>query len=146
MADLLLFPSMYDCASLVQIEAASQKTPTLFLQNSVTSDGIVDNKNGYFAVQKPKKFAERIVQIFDDKKTYESVCENCHKTVFLSWDDEIQQVYQNYQKLIRQNQIKLIAKKRINSYKLTRKMVAQQTKFAKKKIAKQTKAKKEKKN
>lgn len=146
MADLLLFPSMYDCASLVQIEAASQKTPTLFLQNSVTSAGIADNQNGYFAEQDPKKYAERIVQIFGDKKTYESVCENCHKTVFLSWDDEIQQVYQNYQKLIRQNQIKLIAKKRINSYKLTRKMVAQQTKFAKKKIAKQTKAKKEKKN
>ena len=33
-ADLFLFPSVYDASSIVQIEAASQSTPTIFLKNT----------------------------------------------------------------------------------------------------------------
>ena len=39
-ADLFLFPSLYDASSIVQIEAASQKTPTLFIEDAVTADTI----------------------------------------------------------------------------------------------------------
>ncbi|KKP97569.1 MAG: hypothetical protein UR99_C0009G0001, partial [Candidatus Moranbacteria bacterium GW2011_GWD2_36_12] len=46
-ADLFLFPSIYDSSSLVQIEAASQKTPTLFLKDTATASTIKHNINGY---------------------------------------------------------------------------------------------------
>lgn len=47
LANLFLFPSMYDSSSLVQIEAASQKTPTLFLKGAATADTVVENVNGF---------------------------------------------------------------------------------------------------
>ena len=39
-ATLFLFPSLFDSSSLVQIEAASQETPTIFIEGSVTSDTV----------------------------------------------------------------------------------------------------------
>ncbi len=112
-ANLFLFPSMYDCASLVQIEAASQKTPTLFLKDSVTSDGIIDNENGFFAENDYKKFAKRIIEIFKDEKLYKQVCENCYKSVYVNWDKRVADAFEAYKKLIEQKKSrnKAIAKK-----------------------------------
>ena len=42
-ADLFLFPSLYDASSIVQIEAASQKTPTVFLEGAVTANTVENN-------------------------------------------------------------------------------------------------------
>ena len=42
-SDLFLFPSKYDASSLVQIEAASQMTPTVFINGSATSATATDN-------------------------------------------------------------------------------------------------------
>lgn len=125
LANLFLFPSMYDCSSLVQIESASQKTPTLFLKGSVTSDGIVDNFNGYYADAEPKLFAKRIVEIFADER-YDEICENCYKTVYVNWDEKIADVYQNYLRLIKQKRIKNNAIDRKNTYKKTIKIINQQ--------------------
>ncbi len=103
-ADLFLFPSMYDCSSLVQIEAASQKTPTVFLKDSVTSDGIVDNENGFFAENDVQKFAQRIIDIFENIDLYNKVCENCYKSVYVNWDTKIATVVEDYKKLIDKRQ------------------------------------------
>lgn len=43
-ADLFLFPSLYDTNSLVPIEAASQKTPTLFLRGALTASVAAETK------------------------------------------------------------------------------------------------------
>ncbi len=48
-SDLLLFPSLYDTSSLVQIEAASQKTPTLFIEGAATNATATNNVNGFIA-------------------------------------------------------------------------------------------------
>ncbi|VEU82260.1 glycosyltransferase [Acholeplasma hippikon] len=96
MADLFVFPSKYDTSSLVQIEAASQKTPTLFLENTVTASNIIDNRNGYLAKDDVKDYANRIVEIFSDMKAYEQVCENAYKDLYRNWDDLVKKVYQMY--------------------------------------------------
>ena len=44
-ADLFLFPSLYDASSIVQIEAASQCTPGLFLKGAATAGTVKDNRN-----------------------------------------------------------------------------------------------------
>src|SRR5699024_10290582 len=44
-ADLFLFPSRYDVSSIVQIEAATYKTPTVFSEGSVTSCAVTGNVN-----------------------------------------------------------------------------------------------------
>ena len=84
---LFLFPSYYDASSIVQIEAASQKTPTIFLENSATSANIIDNVNGellkeevYLDANKYKKIEEEIELV--NKK----IEENTNKWYFLTKD------------------------------------------------------------
>ena len=69
-SDLFLFPSMYDASSIVQIEAASQKTPGLFLEGSATSATVTDNKNGYIEKKDPSLYAKRILNIFDNPESH----------------------------------------------------------------------------
>ena len=62
-SDLFLFPSLYDASSIVQIEAASQKLPVLFLKDSATSATVTDNVNGFIEENDINKYAQRVVDI-----------------------------------------------------------------------------------
>ncbi len=104
-ADLLLFPSMYDSNSLVQIEAASQKTPTLFVKNSVTSYNIKDNINGFIEENNSKLYAKRIEKIFDDEKKLKEVGERAYKDIYITWDEEVERIYKEYLRLIESRKI-----------------------------------------
>lgn len=100
LADLFLFPSLYDCNSIVQIEASSQKTPTLFLNDAITAGTITPEVNGYVANNSPEEYANKIVEIFKDEKHYKEVCENAYKDLCLSWDDCMNRVLDDYKRLI----------------------------------------------
>lgn len=100
LADLFLFPSLYDCSSLVQIEASSQKTPTLFIKDSATADAVVDNVNGYLSDNSPTAYAERIIEIFDNEKAYKNITEKAYKDLYLNWDDAVNSAYTDYLRLI----------------------------------------------
>ena len=97
---LFLFPSMYDASSIVQIEAASQKTPTLFLKGSATSATVTDNVNGFIEENDATLYAKRIIKILDDKKRYQEVSENAYRDLYKNWDNVIDDVYSQYMKLI----------------------------------------------
>jgi glycosyltransferase involved in cell wall biosynthesis len=96
-ADLFLFPSIYDSSSLVQIKAASQKTPTLFLKDTATSSTVTHNVNGYVSEHDSMRYAEMIIAIFKDYKTYLRVKEQCYKDLYLTWFDVTKIVYTRYQ-------------------------------------------------
>ena len=99
-ADLFLFPSLYDANSIVQIEAASQKTPVLFLEEAATACNIKDNHNGYLSKNSAKEYAKRIKEIIEDEETYQKVCENAFKELYINWDDEVKEIYESYLKWI----------------------------------------------
>ncbi len=46
-SDLMLFPSLYDNASLATREAAGFAIPTVFVEGATTANGIIDGKNGF---------------------------------------------------------------------------------------------------
>lgn len=100
LADLFLFPSLYDCSSLVQIEAAAQKTPALFLQGSATSATVTDGVNGYLSEATPPPFARRIARILTDTEEYNRICENCFNDLFVGWDDAVALAEKDYYRLI----------------------------------------------
>lgn len=100
LADLFLFPSLYDASSLVQIEAASQMTPTIFIKGAVTAGTVTENVNGFLSENNEFAFAEKIVDIFSDEKFYNQVCEAAYYDLFVSWDDAVKKAYGNYLKLI----------------------------------------------
>ena len=102
-ADLFLFPSLYDASSIVQIESASQKTPTLFIQGSVTSSTVTDNVNGFLSSNSIDSYSNRIIDIFNNKKLYNKVCLNAFKDLYKTWDDVVNNAYNLYLKYINYN-------------------------------------------
>jgi len=99
-ADLFLFPSLYDASSIVQIEAASQKTPTLFIEGSATTATIEDGRNGFLSENNELEYAKKIIEIMENEKMYRDVSENCYKELYKNWDDTIKEVYDKYKEFI----------------------------------------------
>ena len=99
-ADLFLFPSLYDTSSLVQIEAASQKTPTLFIRGSTTSCTVTEDVNGFMAKGEVEDYAKRIFEVLNDPKLHEKVSENAYKDLYKTWEEVVGNMYDKYLKII----------------------------------------------
>lgn len=102
LADLFLFPSLYDASSLVQIEAASQKTPAVFLKGAATADTITDRVNGFLGEHDVTRFATLVERILADKPLLQTVSHAAFRDLYQSWDDCVQKAYVRYQELIRE--------------------------------------------
>lgn len=100
LADLFLFPSLYDCSSLVQIEASSQKTPALFLEGAATADTITSEVNGFLSKSSIECYADKIIDIFKSEKKYSQVCQNAFEQLYLPWPKVIEKAYNRYCELI----------------------------------------------
>lgn len=103
-SDLFLFPSMYDASSIVQIEAASQKTPTLFLKGSATSATVTNNVNGFIEENDDLLYAKRIISIMKDDKLYQNVSKRAYEDLYKNWDDTILKVYRRYIEILDQGE------------------------------------------
>lgn len=99
-AKLFLFPSLYDANSLVQIEAACQGTPTLFLRGARTAATILEDVDGYISDPSEECYADKIMSILSDEDGYERVSEAARKNLYISWDDVVSDVYKDYQSFI----------------------------------------------
>lgn len=99
-ANLFLFPSLFDSSSLVQIEAASQETPTLFIDGAVTADTIENNVNGFTAKGDVESFANRIEEIFQNEKLYNKVSKNAKKELARPWEEIAFETYNYYLELL----------------------------------------------
>jgi glycosyltransferase involved in cell wall biosynthesis len=97
---LFLFPSLYDASSLVQIEAASQKTPAVFLQGAATADTVTNDVNGFIVPNDVGAFADKIIEATVNKEYYNKISEGAFRDLYRSWDDVIKEVYQRYLKII----------------------------------------------
>ncbi len=98
-ADLFLFPSLYDASSIVQIEAASQRTPVVFLKGAATAGTVTDNVNGFIAENSPDAYANKILEIMNNKELYEEVSNNAYRDLYKNWDMTIDEVYEKYLKI-----------------------------------------------
>lgn len=107
-ADLFLFPSLYDTSGIVVREAAAVKTPSLVIANSNASEGIEDNVNGFISGNNEEAFAEKIMEILDDKEKLKIVGERAQKTIYRSWEDIVDEVKLRYIELIKYKSKKFI--------------------------------------
>ncbi len=99
-ADLFLFPSLYDASSIVQIEAASQGTPTLFIEGAATTATITNNVNGFISKNTEEDYVNNIIRIMNDKELYNKVSKNAYKDIYINWETKIKEVYDLYLELI----------------------------------------------
>lgn len=96
MADLFVFPSIWDCSSLVQIEAASQKTPTIFIRDSVTSGTCTEGVDAFFAEDNVEDFSNKIIDIFNNPEDYEKIKNGAYNNLYVTWEEATKRVYQDY--------------------------------------------------
>ena len=99
-AKLFLFPSLYDANSLVQIEAACQGTPTVFLQGARTAATVTHGVNGYVCPPDEDSYAQMIMDIIADPEAYECISAAARRDLYLNWDDVVRDVYDDYKTLV----------------------------------------------
>ena len=98
LADLLVFPSLYDNAPMVLREAAAMQTPGLLVAGSTSAENLVDGENALIARDdSPKAIAERIQSGIKD---LDSIGKNARKTIPVSWDRMMEKVVAEYAALI----------------------------------------------
>ena len=95
-ARLFLFPSLYDANSLVQIEAACQGTPNLFLEGARTAATVTAGVNGYISAPGEENYARMIMDILADEDGYARVSAAARRDLYLNWDDVVRDVYADY--------------------------------------------------
>ena len=99
-AKLFLFPSLYDANSLVQIEAACQGTPTVFIEGAKTAGSVTDNINGFIAEPNEESYALKIKEILSNAELYDKVSTGAKRDLYITWDDVVDDVYNDYCKKI----------------------------------------------
>lgn len=99
-ADLFLFPSSYDASSIVQIEAASQSTPGLFLKDTATAATVTNNINGFLSENTVGAYSDKIIETMADKRLYDKVSKNAFIDLYKNWDDSVEEVFELYKEFI----------------------------------------------
>ena len=98
LADLFVFPSLYDNAPMVLREAASMGTPGVLVKGSCSAEGVTDGVNGYIS---PDETAESIADtIIRALPTVQTVGEEARRTIPVSWLGIMQRVTEQYSLLI----------------------------------------------
>ncbi len=100
-ADLFLFPSLYDSSSIVQIEAASQRTPTLFIEGAVTAGTVTPEVNGFVADNDAKKYAQKMFDITSNDKRLLQVGQKAFEDLYVPWDKAVDKAYERYKSLLK---------------------------------------------
>lgn len=96
-ADLLVFPSIYDNASMVVREAATMGTPPLLVRGSCTAEGVVHGENGYLCENTPEDIAQ---QMWEALPTLKETGAKARETIPVAWSDIMQCVLERYEALI----------------------------------------------
>lgn len=100
-ADFLLFPSLYDTFSIVVREAASQGCPALLIENSNASEGLTDDMNVFLSKDGAANIAERVIKILETPGLLKRVGDNAYRTLYVSWETIVDQVYERYCDIVR---------------------------------------------
>jgi glycosyltransferase involved in cell wall biosynthesis len=105
-ADLFVFPSLYDIASLALLEAASMSIPLMLVSGNAIADKIQNEVNGFLCPNDTGEWAAMIRRIMINKQLLASVGRNGRKDLVQTWSSIIKQVEANYLEYIGKKQFK----------------------------------------
>jgi len=98
-ADLFLFPSMYDNAPLVVREAGALHTPSVLVKGSTASEIIADNFNGFLINNSAESLAAKIRELITAPEKIRFAGLNASKTIARSWENIAEEILDRYKKL-----------------------------------------------
>lgn len=99
-ADLFVFPSTFDTASLAPIEAAAMKLPTIMNKFCSTAEIITEDVDGFLVEENPDAWAEKIIEILENKNRLVQMKETTYKQVYRTWDSVAEEVLENYKQIV----------------------------------------------
>ena len=99
-ADLFIFPSVYDTDGIVKREAAFVNTPALCIKDTGAGSDLTDNVNGYLAEGNANSFAEKIKEIISDKEKLKKVGENAKRDLCVTWEEINAELIKIYEKVM----------------------------------------------
>ena len=107
-ADLFVFPSIYDNAPMVVREAAAQRTPALTAEGSCTAEVITNGVNGIISKDESPAVAEAIISYLAlPEERRKEMGDKAYETIPIPWDGPLMDtILGRYQALIESNNLK----------------------------------------
>jgi 1,2-diacylglycerol 3-alpha-glucosyltransferase len=102
-SDLFIFPSIYDNAPLVMREAAAFDVPSLVVKNSSSSEGVMDNVNGFLINNNAESLAEKIIDLKQNPHAIKKAGEGARKSIYRHWESIVDEVAIRYDEIIREH-------------------------------------------
>ncbi len=99
-SDLMTFPSLYDNASIVIIEAASVALPSLLIEGAVCTEGTENGFNAFLSHEDKYEYATEMKRILSDDKVRMNVGRNAQNTLFRSKKEATLEVRTRYSEII----------------------------------------------
>lgn len=103
LSDLFLFPSTYDTCGIVVKEAAACDCPSLLVQGSCASEGVVHGQNGYLTTEDPASCAAVLMAACADRAALRACGVRAGETLYLSWKDAVGRAHARYEQILRQS-------------------------------------------
>ena len=107
-ADLFLFPSLYDTDGLVVKEAAALQTPSVMVETATAASIITDNENGFLIPNDVNAFANRLRELIHNPELVHRVGIQASHSIVRSWEDEVGEVLERYNRLIAKKKLIVI--------------------------------------
>lgn len=104
-ADLFVFPSLYDIASLALLEAASLSVPLMLVSGNAIADKIKHGINGFLCSDSATEWASMITRLMGDKELLVSVGKNGRRDLVKNWLDIMKEVEVQYLDYISQKEV-----------------------------------------
>ncbi|MCE5190103.1 MAG: glycosyltransferase [Eubacteriales bacterium] len=102
-ADLFVFPSLYDTSGMVVRESAAMETPSVVVRGCATAEPIIDRQNGFLCEDTTASLCSIIELALSDLPMTQAVGRLARKTIYLSWDDIAASALDRYSALIEQH-------------------------------------------
>lgn len=99
-ANLFLFPSLYDNAPLVVREAAALHTPSIMIDESTAATILKDGENGFLVPNNLDAFVARLRELIQDPDRVHRVGMEASHSIVRSWEDVVDEVLDRYNRLI----------------------------------------------
>ena len=99
-ADLFLFPSLYDNAPLVVREAAALHTPAVMVQGSTAATILQDGYNGFLIENSIESFENKLRGLAADRDLVRRAGIEASHTIVRSWENVVDEVLDRYRALI----------------------------------------------
>lgn len=99
-SDLFVFPSVYDNAPLVMMEASAYQVPTIVVRETSASECIQDQVNGFTIDNNKASLAATIKALSNHPERIKRAGENAASSIYRNWEGIVEEVNERYRDII----------------------------------------------